>query len=510
LNKTAIVDSAQLTDLLPANGRVLAVVVGIEKYQASRFDAVRFAEADGRAFAQVLDEMYGRDLVDCELLVNELATKATLDYQIGQAIDAAGPDDLLLFFYAGHGFFGAGDNYLTAFDTGTASIMDTSVPILGQLIQPLSASKCRRALLFVDACATKVPGRAPISTFNEEAVRLPGGNADDYHALFLSCQRGQSSYPALAEHHGIWTFHLLKALRGDADAAIVGENLVTDVSLRDYLRDAVPKYIREKTKISNRQVPEALIRASSTFVIRSLPQLPIVTGRRDLSMLAAPVRDVYFEGSREGSVKNLSGFNKKAHRVPSGHSAATNQFVKKTAWSEIKDDLSEVYQRVKDVFGLRRSEITKDDSEGDASGSIDCEYFRYSVEAEQNPNEDGEFRIVRQLVLRESDQRVVDRCQRVFGTRVNRLVIEVGSSQWDYDELVSRFEQFEQNLGGDLQEDDDTGIIRYEAEDGETLQIEVYEGRILLSTRHSTIPDLLDKARAVTFGLTGSNMLSLQ
>ena len=44
---------------------------------------------------------------------------------------------------------------------------------------------------------------------------------------------------------------------------------LTDISLRDYLRDKVEKFIREETQINDLQRPYALLQASHTFQILS-------------------------------------------------------------------------------------------------------------------------------------------------------------------------------------------------------------------------------------------------
>ncbi len=493
--------------LLPAHGRVVAIAVGLEHYQGARFSAVDFASADAREFVELLPNIYG-DRVDSELFVDSDATKTTLDYQIGQAVQAANVDDLFLFFYAGHGFFGAGDNRLTAFDTGTANILETSVSLYETLLKPLSESACRRALLFIDACATQTDGRLPISSFDREAIGLPDGDTDEYHAVFLSCSRGQSSYSSPALRHGIWTYHLLRALRGEDKAAFANGNAITDVSLRDYLRESVPRYVRESTTMRSRQVPEAIIRATSTFRIREFPRAAPVVAVQDLSVLSAPLQDAYFEGVTDGAINRLSGFKRGSYTVPKSISGATSRFVKDIAWPEVDNDLQSLYQQTKDAFSLRHKDIARAESHADASGSIDCEYFRYSVQAEQDPDDAGMYRITRRLTLRDTDEDIVEACDVIFSRRIDYLVLEVDARKWNYAELVSRFEDFQEAHGGDLDEDESEGVIRYTA-DGATIEVSTV-GRIILSTPRSSIEQMLARARAITFGLTGANTLALR
>ena len=138
------------------------------------------------------------------------------------------------------------------------------------LLSKLQESKCSQILIFIDACAVpldeKLAGRALLAALNkeefEEFVR-----SRDFQALFMSCSPGQKSFPSTILKHGIWTYHLLQALNGQAPEALMRREWLTDVSLRDYLRNAVEKFIREQTTITASQRPYASINASHTFEI---------------------------------------------------------------------------------------------------------------------------------------------------------------------------------------------------------------------------------------------------
>lgn len=48
---------------------------------------------------------------------------------------------------------------------------------------------------------------------------------------------------------GIWTYHLIQALQGDAEGALDRDRFITGDSLKNYLTVAIPAYIRANTKI---------------------------------------------------------------------------------------------------------------------------------------------------------------------------------------------------------------------------------------------------------------------
>src|SRR5687768_10888137 len=92
---------------LPPEGRVFAVVIGVETYQArGRIKKVDHARNDAARFAQALRDIFPSEQLELVELIDDEATIGSLGYEMRQTIGALGEDDLLIFYYAGHGFFG--------------------------------------------------------------------------------------------------------------------------------------------------------------------------------------------------------------------------------------------------------------------------------------------------------------------------------------------------------------------------------------------------------------------
>lgn len=269
--------------ILPPGGRVVAYVVGLENYgKHTGIRPVEYARSDAEAFADVLATVFPGMAIEMELRVNEDATLAALRYDLPQTIAGLREDDLFLFYYAGHGFFGAGGNRLTAFDSNARNLDGTTWLLRDLLTDPLEGSACRRALVFIDACAEKleVPGRSVVTPFDaEEFARFAA--AASFHAVFMSCGPGEKSFPSVALEHGIWTHFLLKALRGDAEEALGPERYLTGNGLQDYLRQVVPAFVADE-RHSGAQRPYARIGGSGSFAIRKVPEKreSSETGRR--------------------------------------------------------------------------------------------------------------------------------------------------------------------------------------------------------------------------------------
>jgi hypothetical protein len=72
--------------------------------------------------------------------------------------------------------------------------------------------------------------------------------------------------------HGIWTYHLILALQGDAEGALDRNRFITGESLKNYLTVAVPAYIRTNTNIQAAQRPYAILSSNGPFSIRQVPR----------------------------------------------------------------------------------------------------------------------------------------------------------------------------------------------------------------------------------------------
>jgi hypothetical protein len=142
------------------------------------------------------------------------------------------------------------------------------------VLEPIKMSRCRRSLIFVDACAAAfrdlTGAREVVADLDIEEVKdfLDSGW---YSGVFLSCSPGEKSYPSVKLGHGIWTAFLLQALRG-AEGALARDRWLTDTSLRDWLKREVQRYITRDRSTGGPQTPQAIVSASNSFRIRHVPK----------------------------------------------------------------------------------------------------------------------------------------------------------------------------------------------------------------------------------------------
>jgi hypothetical protein len=82
-------------------GAVYALCVGINQYFSPQSGAdLRFAEHDAESLSRVFTERYGYTV---KLLNGQQATRANINDALNALIAQAGPDDVVIFYFAGHG-----------------------------------------------------------------------------------------------------------------------------------------------------------------------------------------------------------------------------------------------------------------------------------------------------------------------------------------------------------------------------------------------------------------------
>lgn len=497
---------------LPASSTVRALVVGIEDYQAraaGSLSKVDYARRDAEAFFEALQALYG-DRLEGELVVDNDATVSNIKYQLHGFIQSLEEDDLFVFYYAGHGFHGQGGNRITAWDTHAHNIEGTTLLLREVLFDPLQDSACRRALAFVDACAANfapfVKSREVISNFNKEELRAYLA-ATKYFAMYLSCSPSEKSYPSDRLEHGIWTHFLLRALHGEAEESLGPDRYLTDQGLKDYLRTAVRQYITKETTHRGSQTPQALITSSGSFAIREVP-LPCVPVREagDLSDVRIRPLSEFFECVEEGSIQALPGFTKRVHFVPEKHSDAADSFVKQRLAETIQEETQELYEAIKENFRLRSKDI-----QHDGAGSIETEYFRYTVEARQHRQDPSMYQIVRKLELRTAaDSARIEQIDGSFSNMFDKLVVKTERDFTDFATLVDKLEELAESFGGTVRDETANQRVTYSAPDGTTIIFSVAAGRIAISARGArSVQALLNTARGYRFGLEGPSALLL-
>jgi hypothetical protein len=217
-------------------GRVWVVAVGISKYQDSAIRGLGYADADARAVHDYFRDALGLPESQLFLRTNEQATlreiKSTLGTQL--VAKANDPRDTVILYFAGHGMrdrvTGSLDpdglsKYFLPYDASladpysTALEMDEVTNILRRLVP-------ERVVVLLDSCFSGAAGgrspfdpksggeRAPISgEFLDRMAHVGKGRV-----VLTASGPDEAPQESADLGHGLFTYYLLEALRGAADA----------------------------------------------------------------------------------------------------------------------------------------------------------------------------------------------------------------------------------------------------------------------------------------------------
>ena len=216
------------------NANVYVFAVGIDDY--ADVPDVPFADRSAKQFSEVAQKLFGAPKQNVVVLTNAEATSGRLRGRLRTILNRLGPQDQLLFYYAGHGVPGKnGRNaYLLAQDGGPGSYEEPDLQ-LEQLYAEIAKSRVGKAKLFIDACfsgrvgkdAIVFEGIAPITVSPKQSF------PDSNRLAVLTAGRGeQFSNQSKERGHRLFSYHLMRGL-------LEGGSKLEMAQLHNQLRDRV-------------------------------------------------------------------------------------------------------------------------------------------------------------------------------------------------------------------------------------------------------------------------------
>lgn len=488
--------------------RVVAVIVGLENYRKPKsgdaLSTVAYAHADAQAVSDALRQIF-KDMpegdVDVEVMTDADASLTAVKDHLAWTIRNLSAGDLFIFYYAGHGFHGAGGNRLSTYDTNRLNIADTTLSMRDALLEPLAASACEQALVFIDACAEHfrdvVQSRDVIANLDAHEVDefLDSGW---YLGTFLSCSPGEKSYPSNELGHGIWTYFLLEALEGRAPDALTRDRWLTGEGLQNYLRQEVPRYITREMTIRATQTPQAILSASNSFRIHYVLPSATVPADAELAGIRLKNNSEYLEGTETGAIRSLEGFSRGYHKVPDRLSDSADGWCNRLLADTVAEELQTLYQNARDVLHLKRKDLRKE------VDTLDAPAFRYIVETGQNPEDPSEYYITRRLELRQGWAAHREALDELFSDEFQQLVVEFDSMDDSFDALVDRLEDIVGASGGEVDDDDRHKRVTYSRE-GARFTFDLGKRRLEIAFGRKSALELVDAAQQFQLGVVRSS-----
>lgn len=261
-NKDSITQEIPVSKGRTTIGEKYALVIGIGDYKHapdyekcnSRFCDLRYTDKDAKEFYQLLkEELSGFKDENLSLLMNEEATASAIRGEFGHYIKTLNEDDLLVFYYSGHGGRETDigndesdgiDEYYLPHDAKKDDLFATAIRD-DEFGNWMSSLNTNNVVIILDSCFS---GGATKSTKGMSPAGLkaaPYNNVfNDFDVqnkvLLAASEENQPSLESEKLHQGVFTHYLLKALKGKADLDQDGEIAVNEVY--DYVKPRVKEF----------------------------------------------------------------------------------------------------------------------------------------------------------------------------------------------------------------------------------------------------------------------------
>jgi len=222
--------------------KIWAVIVGVSTY--NHMPSLRYTDDDAYRIYAFLKSPEGGALKDehIQILIDEEATKQRILQSLNSVFANAGPKDLVLLYFSGHGLPGA---FLPADYDGAGKRLYHD-----EIKHIFDRSAARYKLCIADAChsggllaakGSTSTGNTILKYYQELARSSPGS------ALILSSKSTETSLESSGLRQGIFSHFLIRGLKGEAD--FNQDKIVSIQELFDYT------YHNVRTYTGSRQSP---------------------------------------------------------------------------------------------------------------------------------------------------------------------------------------------------------------------------------------------------------------
>lgn len=411
--------------VLPPSGEKYALLIAVENYQDASIIPVKYAENDATALASALKGVGFPD-ANIELLLSSSATKTRIESAIRSLCRRLRKNDEFYFFYAGHGFAENNHNFITCNDTLRRDMCPTSIRLQDILVQIRSVG-IQKTVLMLDCCQSGVDidedMRGLLTDMMQDEEFVSFCAESECHMAFAACRADESSYISNQLNHGIWSYHVIEAFKGNAPLALARGRFLTASSLLDYLSIEVPKTIRRNYNDGRTQTPKLWGDMSREFI---LADLEAILARKSAQSMQAVghLERASLWGFVCGSIKSLSGFNKRFHRVPDNVSDATRSFVHKVGSEELEDAKEDLFADLTEQFGYLLDDIELSSDAGDVT--IQTPQFKVNITLDINEDDPGKYEISTELTdITDLTVLDTDAFATVFDDKFDRIIFNV-------------------------------------------------------------------------------------
>ena len=195
-------------------GEKHAFVVGVSEYL--QVPHLKFGAKDATDIADALQTV-GFDEEHIVVLHDQaelLPQRHVIFDQLGGLNSTLEPDDVLLFYFSGHGMMEKNSDYLLPIEASSRALRNTAVAFQ-DAVDHLMASGSKNVVMFVDACRDELKTGKGVQSIGANAKSVINSVDDGGIAAFFSCQDHERSYEIDSDEikQSAFTYCLLEAIR---------------------------------------------------------------------------------------------------------------------------------------------------------------------------------------------------------------------------------------------------------------------------------------------------------
>ena len=197
-----------------------AVVIGIGKYKDDRIPKLKYTTVDAKEMYKILtDPQYGYFPENhVKLLIDEQATSSNIKSAIGTWLRRnTRKDDTVIIFFAGHG---APEDEKTYWVTYNANIDDLYGTALSndEISDMFDRIEAKKMIAFLDSCYSAATVHRTDRKRGVTIVKDPFQKFKGKGRVIITSSDGEEQSLEIDKFgHGVFTYHLAKALKGEAD-----------------------------------------------------------------------------------------------------------------------------------------------------------------------------------------------------------------------------------------------------------------------------------------------------
>ena len=251
------VQSTQATNQATQLGKLWILLVGINQYQDRELPSLKYSALDCQGLGEALSEAteHTRELILHHDFSERKPELAAVRHSLKEIVTSAQSGDTILFYFSGHGILDPATQqvYLCLADTQKKQLTTTGFP-LKDILRLLGNCRAAQQLIWLDACHSggmTLRGTSKISLPNPtselvKVLRRKAQKSQGFYAL-LSCDHSQQSWEFPELGHGVFTYYLMRGLRGEAADA---QGIIEADSLYQYVYHQTLRYVDR----SNQQI----------------------------------------------------------------------------------------------------------------------------------------------------------------------------------------------------------------------------------------------------------------